>query len=56
MPVCSLEYDYHGDYDYDDEEDGKGYHQGISDPVVEAVFRCAPWSSGMCLTLVSINH
>jgi hypothetical protein len=56
VPVCSLEYDYHSDYDHDDEEDGKGNHQSISDPVVEAVFRRAPGSSGVGLALVSVNH
>jgi hypothetical protein len=56
VSVCCLEDDYHGDYDNDDEEDGEGTHEGMSDPVVEAVFRCTPGDSGVSLALVSVNH
>jgi hypothetical protein len=56
MSACSLENDYYCDYGDDDKDDGEGTHEGVSDPVVDAVFRCASGSSSVCLALISVDH
>lgn len=56
MSVCSLENDYYRNYGDDDKDDREGTHEGVSNPVVDAVFRCTPGTSSVCLTLISVDH